>query len=72
LLSGVNWSERQRVGQLTWWNWIEICASLPMCVSGENWSMDAQIRTLKADIAADLKAIANIYAAINRYSTVPT
>ena len=34
--------------------------------------MDTQIRTLKAYIAADLKAIANIYAAINRYSTVPT
>ena len=32
--------------------------------------MEVQIQTLKADIAADLKAIANIYATINRYGTV--
>jgi hypothetical protein len=34
--------------------------------------MDTQIRTLKADIKADLKAIADIYAALNRYSSLPT
>ena len=34
--------------------------------------MDTQIRTLKADIKADLKAIADIYAALNRYGSVPT
>ncbi len=34
--------------------------------------MDTQIRTLKADIRADLKAIADIYAALNRYSSLPT
>lgn len=33
--------------------------------------MDAQIRTLKADIAADLKAIAEVYAALNRYPLEP-
>ncbi len=32
--------------------------------------MDAQIRTLKANIQADLGAIADIYAALNRYDTV--
>jgi hypothetical protein len=31
--------------------------------------MDAQIRTLKADIRADLEAIADIYAALNRHNT---
>ncbi len=34
--------------------------------------MNIQIRTLKADVAADLEAIAEIYAAINRCDTVPT
>jgi len=34
--------------------------------------MDIQIRTLKADITADLKAIASIYAALSRYDTLPT
>ena len=34
--------------------------------------MDTQIRTLKADIKADLKAIADIYTALNRYSSMPT
>ena len=34
--------------------------------------MDTQIRTLKADIKADLKAIADIYVALNRYSSIPT
>jgi len=34
--------------------------------------MNAQIRTLKADIAADLKAIAETYTAINRYASGPT
>jgi hypothetical protein len=34
--------------------------------------MDTQIRTLKADIRADLEAIADIYAALNRYSGLPT
>jgi len=33
--------------------------------------MDTQIRTLKADIQADLKAIADIYVALNRYSNTP-
>jgi hypothetical protein len=32
--------------------------------------MDAQIRTLKANIQADLRAIADIYAALSRYDTV--
>jgi hypothetical protein len=34
--------------------------------------MDIHIRTLKADIAADSEAIADIYAAMARYETVPT
>jgi hypothetical protein len=34
--------------------------------------MDTQIRRLKADIGTDLKAIADIYAALNRYGTTPT
>jgi len=34
--------------------------------------MDTQIRTLKADIKADLKAVADIYAALNRYDSMPT
>ena len=33
--------------------------------------MDIQIRTLKADIAADLSTIAEIYAAIGRYEITP-
>jgi hypothetical protein len=33
--------------------------------------MDIQIRTLKADIGADLAAIADIYAALNRYDDAP-
>ena len=32
--------------------------------------MDTKIRTLRADIRADLKAIADIYTALNRYGTV--
>jgi hypothetical protein len=32
--------------------------------------MEAQIRTLKADIAADLDSIADIFTAINRYDAV--
>jgi hypothetical protein len=32
--------------------------------------MDAQIRTLKANIQADLRTIVDIYAALNRYDTV--
>ena len=34
--------------------------------------MNAQIRTLKADIKADLKAIAEIYAALKRYPLQPS
>jgi len=34
--------------------------------------MDTQIRMLRADIAVDLQAVANIYAAINRYGPNPT
>lgn len=34
--------------------------------------MNAQIQTLKADIAADLKAIAETYTTINRYAAGPT
>jgi hypothetical protein len=33
--------------------------------------MNVQIRALKADIIADLEVISDIYAAINRYGTVP-
>jgi hypothetical protein len=33
--------------------------------------METQIRTLKADIRVDLKAVADIYAALNRYGGVP-
>ncbi len=33
--------------------------------------MNAQIRTLKADITADLKAIAEIYEALERYDPLP-
>lgn len=34
--------------------------------------MNAQIRTLKADIAADLEAVAGIYAALDRYAAGPS
>lgn len=34
--------------------------------------MDTQIRTLKADVNADLRAIADIYAALDRYGSSPT
>jgi hypothetical protein len=34
--------------------------------------MNTRILTLKADIAADLKAIGQLYVAIDRYGTVPT
>ena len=34
--------------------------------------METQIRTLKADIKADLRAVTDIYAALNCYSSMPT
>ena len=34
--------------------------------------MNTQIRTLKADMAADLKAVAEIYTAIDRYGLPST